>query len=166
MTIWNLISSSISNPHLFLKRIQIRVKNFYTSVDPDLNLPADPGFNITLKFKFLNFSCSWVRNSLKYHLLFLLQLDPVPNLGEPKHCRSMCGSELKTMLSSKVIYFTGPSKLSSTRQHLCVPFRSMSQDEETKNYLFSMLQNQSQFSLPQGYIIYTIFPFGFLYQRW
>ncbi len=37
----------------------------------------------------------------------------------------------------------------------------MSQDEETKEYLFSMLQNQSQFSLPQGYIIYTHFPFAF-----
>ncbi len=37
----------------------------------------------------------------------------------------------------------------------------MSQDEETKKYLFSMLQNQSQFSLPQGFIIYTHFPFAF-----
>lgn len=33
--------------------------------------------------------------------------------------------------------------------------RSMSQDEETKEYLFSMLQNQSQYSLPQGPVLFS-----------
>ncbi len=39
----------------FVFNAQIRIKHFYTNEDPDPNLNANPGFGITLKFKFLNF---------------------------------------------------------------------------------------------------------------
>lgn len=51
-------------------------------------------------------------------------------------------------------------KISQNGYHLVyLTARSMSQDEDTRSYLFSMLQNQSGFSLPPGPVIFSPVPF-------